>query len=84
MTNHADATAFDSTAIPAIAPSLIARFRSHVARLKDARDGQARRTVLGRETLSDTGFMPEDLTGAPSHDPALPFFFQASFGRSNL
>jgi hypothetical protein len=80
MTSPAHATAFDSTAIPAIAPGLITRFRSHVARLKVARAGQARRTALLPETLRDTGCSPDDLTGALSHDPALPFFMQAQFG----
>ncbi len=84
MTSPAQSTAFDSIAIPAIAPGLIARLRCHFAKLKDARAGQARLVALKPETLSDTGFMKEDLTGAPSYDPALPFFFQACFGSRNL
>jgi hypothetical protein len=81
MTRLADSAAFHSTASAPIGLGLMARLRSHFARLHEARAGQARLTTLKPETLGDTGLSPEYLTGAPSYDPALPFFMQASFGR---
>ena len=44
----------------------------------------ARRAAITAETLRDTRLAPEDLTGAPSHDPALPFFMQSGFMQSGF
>jgi hypothetical protein len=60
---------------------LIARLRRILARSRAAMEGQARLTALADDTLRDTRLSPQDLTGAPSHDPALPFFLQSGFGR---
>jgi hypothetical protein len=57
------------------------RLRGHLAGIEAALAGQARRATLVSATLRDTGLSPDDLTDAPSHDPTLPFFMQASFGR---
>ena len=65
-------------------PGIVERIRRHFARTAVAMEGQARLTALSAEMLRDTGLSPEDLTGAPSHDPALPFFMQAHFGRHLL
>ena len=81
MTHPAPAIAGHT--LPRLRPSLIDRLRRHFARTETALDGQVRRSALLAETLSDTGMSPDDLTGAPSHDPALPFFMQSGFGRSD-
>lgn len=81
MTRLAHVPALHLSASASAGPGLMARLRSHFARLHEARAGQARLAALKPETLSDTGLSPEDLTGAPSYDPALPFFMQAGFGR---
>lgn len=81
MTRLAQADLMDFAARPAPVPGFLARLRRHVARIEAAMAGQARLTSLAPETLRDTGLSPDDLTGAPSHDPALPFFLQAGFGR---
>ena len=78
MTQLAQATV--SQTLTRSRPSLIDRLRRHFARTEAALDGQARRAALLAETLSDSGMSPDDLTGAPSHDPALPFFMQSGFG----
>jgi hypothetical protein len=84
MIRLARSPAFHSSASAPAGFGLMARLRIHFARLAEARAGQARLTALSPEILSDTGLAPEDLTGAPSHDPALPFFMQAHFGRHLL
>ena len=71
MTRHAQVAEFHRPASAPAGTGLVARLRRHFVRLREARTGQARLTLLS----------PEDLTGAPSYDPALPFFMQASFGR---
>jgi hypothetical protein len=81
MTQIAQASLMDVAAPSSRAPGLITRLRRHFASVEAAMAGQARLASLAPETLRDIGFSPEDLTGAPSHDPALPFFMQASFGR---
>lgn len=60
---------------------LLQRLRRHVARVETAMAGQARLAALPSATVRDTGLSPCDLTDAPSHDPALPFFLQANFAR---
>jgi hypothetical protein len=62
-------------------PGLLQRLRQHLARNEAAMAGQARRAALDPGQVRDSGLTPDDLTGAPSHDPALPFFMQAGFGR---
>jgi uncharacterized protein YjiS (DUF1127 family) len=84
MTRLAQSPALHLAATAPEGPSLMARLRGHFARLAEARAGQARLAALKSETLGDTGLSPEDLTGAPSYDPALPFFMQAHFGRHML
>jgi uncharacterized protein YjiS (DUF1127 family) len=84
MTRPEHSAALRTTIPTPIGIGLMARLRSHFAHLQMARAGQARLTALSPETLRDTGLSPEDLTGAPSHDPALPFFMQAHFGRHLL
>ena len=64
-------------------PSLIARLRPSFGKTRAAMEGQARLTAITKDTLRDTRLSPEDLTGAKSHDPALPFFLQSGFGRSD-
>lgn len=82
MTRLAQPTAIHAmtTALPG--PGWIDRLRRHVARLDAAMACQSRLSSLQAETLRDTGLSAEDLTGTPSHDPALPFFMQSRFGRS--
>jgi hypothetical protein len=62
-------------------PGILQRLRRHLARIETALAGQARRAELDPAALRDSGLTPDELTGAPSHDPALPFFMQAGFGR---
>jgi hypothetical protein len=62
-------------------PGLFSRIRRHFAQTAAAMEGQARRAALKPDMLCDSGLSPEDLTDAPSHDPALPFFMQSHFGR---
>ncbi len=83
MAHLAHAPLMDIATTSARAPNLITRLRRHLARVQVALAGQARRASLAPETLRDTGLSPDDLTGAPSHDPALPFFLQAGFGRGD-
>jgi uncharacterized protein YjiS (DUF1127 family) len=83
MTRLAQIELMDFSAPADRAPGLITRLRRHFASVEAAMAGQARLASLAPETLRDIGLSPEDLTGAPSHDPALPFFMQASFGRHN-
>lgn len=82
MTHLAPTAPFHAAnAAQATQPSLLTRLRRSFARTFAAMEGQARRTALDTETLRDTRLSAEDLTGAPSHDPALPFFLQSGFGR---
>jgi len=83
MTYLAPATAMHAVPRAPQRPGLIDRLRRHFACTEAALDGQARRSALLAETQSDTGLSPDDLTGAPSHDPALPFFMQSGFGRND-
>ncbi len=62
-------------------PGILRRLRRHLARIEIAWAGQARRADLDPAALSDSSLTPDDLTDAPSHDPTLPFFMQAGFGR---
>ena len=64
-------------------PSLIQRLRRSFARTAAALEGQARLTAVTDETLRDTGLSAETLTGEATYDPALPFFLQSGFGRSD-
>ena len=57
------------------------RLRRRFARVEVAMAGQSRLSAIRPETESDTGLSAEDLTGATSYDPALPFFLQSGFGR---
>jgi hypothetical protein len=66
---------------PRVGPGFLQRLRRHLARVEVAMAGQACRAALRPDMLSDSGLSPDDLTGAPSHDPDLPFFLQAGFGR---
>lgn len=84
MIRPAHSAAFDSPVPAPRAPGVLTRLRRHFARQDAALAGQASRSALQPETLRDSGLSPEDLSGAPSHDPALPFFMQAHFGRRHL
>lgn len=84
MTRLASSAEFDQTAAPFPGLGILTRLRRHFASIEAAHAGQARLTGLQLETLSDTGLTPDDLTGAPSYDPNLPFFMQANFGLRNL
>ncbi|MCY1125658.1 hypothetical protein OU426_02225 [Frigidibacter sp. RF13] len=64
-------------------PGLIHRLRRSFARTTAAMEGQARLSAVAIETLRDTRLSPEELTGALTYDPALPFFLQSGFGRSD-
>lgn len=55
--------------------------RRHLARRAHALSLQTRLSNLPTDALRDTHLSPEALTGAPSYDPALPFFLQSRFGR---
>lgn len=81
MTRLAQASAFDSATTSSAAPGVMHRLRRHFARVEAAMTAQSRLSAIQPDTLRDTGRSAEDLTGAPSHDPALPFFLQAGFGR---
>lgn len=83
MTPLAPAAAMHAVPRAPQRPGLIDRLRRHFAATETALEGQARLTTIQAETLRDTRLAPEDLTGAPSHDPALPFFMQSGFGRSH-
>ena len=83
MTHLAPAAAIHAVTLTRSRPGLIDRLRRHFARTDAALDGQSRRSALRAETLSDTGMSPDDLTGAPSFDLALPFFMQSGFGRTD-
>lgn len=84
MTRFAQTAPFHSLTVgKSPRPSLIARLRRSFARTAAALDGQARLNAVTDETLRDTRLSPEDLTGAASYDPALPFFLQSGFGRSD-
>lgn len=84
MIRLAQAHPMDVATSSARVRGLFTRLRRQFARFEAAMAGQARRAALAPETLRDTGLSPDDLTGAPSHEPALPFFLQAGFGRYNL
>lgn len=81
MTRLAQASAFDIATTSSVAPGFMHRLARHFARVEAAMTAQSRLSAIQPDTLSDTGRSAEDLTGAPSHDPALPFFLQAGFGR---
>lgn len=81
MTRLAQVDLMDFAAPSARIPGFLTRLRRHIARTEAAVEGQARRAAVSAETLRDTGLSPDELTGAPSYDPALPFFMQAGFGR---
>lgn len=83
MSHIAPVAAIHSVSLGRSRPGLIDRLRRHFARTEAALDGQSRRAALQVETLRDTGLTPDDLTGAPSHNPALPFFMQSGFGRGD-
>ena len=84
MTHLAPTTLIHSaTADRPARPSLITRLLRSLTRTTAAMEGQARLTAIGKDTLRDTRLSPEDLSGAPTHDPALPFFLQSGFGRSD-
>lgn len=80
MTRLAEASAIDLAPISSAAPGFMGRLRRHFARVDAAMTGQSSLSAIQPDTLRDTGRSAEDLTGAPSHDPALPFFLQAGFG----
>jgi hypothetical protein len=84
MTHLAPATAMHAVPRAPQRPGLIDRLRRHFAATETALAGQARRAAITAETLRDTRLAPEDLTGAPSHDPALPFFMQSGFMQSGF
>ena len=81
MSRIAHLDLMDRAADPRRGPGILQRLHRHFAGVEKAMAGQARRTALSADILSDSGLTPDDLTDAPSHDPALPFFMQASFGR---
>lgn len=81
MSRLAHAAAFQAAAPSSSDPGFLARLRRHLARLEAAMAGQVRLSAIPPETPGDTGLSAEDLTGVPSHDPALPFFLQSGFGR---
>ncbi|CAN1570751.1 hypothetical protein MCELHM10_03200 [Paracoccaceae bacterium] len=83
MTHLAPATAMHAVPRAPQRPGLIDRLRRHFAATETALAGQARRSAITGDMLSDTRLAPEDLAGAPSHDPALPFFLQSGFGRKD-
>jgi hypothetical protein len=62
-------------------PGILQRLHRHLAGVEKAMAGQARRTALSADILGDSRLTPDELTDTPSHDPALPFFMQAGFGR---
>jgi hypothetical protein len=81
MTRLAEAQPTGLVLTLAKGPGILERLRRHLARIEIAWTGQARRADLDPATMRDSGLTPDDLTGAPSHDPTLPFFMQAGFGR---
>jgi hypothetical protein len=81
MTHLAQAPAIHTVATATSSPGFIERLRTHFARMEAALSMQSHLSQVTPEMLSDTGLSAEDLTGAPTHDPALPFFLQAGFGR---
>ena len=83
MTRLAQTTVIPAVTIALSGPGWIERLRRHVVRVNASMACQSRLSSLQAETLRDTGLSPEDLTGAPSYDPALPFFMQSRFGRSD-
>jgi hypothetical protein len=83
MTRVAPTQLMDFATTSARTPGFITHLRRHFARVETALAGQARRAALAPESLRDTDLAPDDLTGAPSYDPALPFFMQSNFGLRN-
>jgi hypothetical protein len=81
MTRSAQADLTDIAVTVPQSSGLMDLFRRQVARIEAAMAGQARRSAVRPDMLHDSGLTPDELTGAPSHDPALPFFMQAGFGR---
>ena len=81
MTRLVQSSLHDFVTMPSTGPGLLLRLRRHFGRVGTEMARQARLAALQSETLRDTGLTPDDLTDAPSHDPALPFVLQASFGR---
>jgi hypothetical protein len=81
MSRIAHLNLMDRAATPPRGPGILQRLHRHFAGVETAMAGQARRAALPPDTLSDSGLTPDELTDAPSHDPALPFFMQAGFGR---
>ncbi|MBL9051488.1 MAG: hypothetical protein JNK19_15365 [Tabrizicola sp.] len=70
-----------ATPLPSSGEGFIERLRRRFARVEAAMAGQSRLAAIRPETESDTGLSAEELTGATSYDPALPFFLQSGFGR---
>jgi hypothetical protein len=82
MSNLAERVALQNAiGSPARVLHLVDRLCRDFGRINVAMDGQTRLSAVRPETLRDTGRSPDDLTGVPTHDPALPFFLQSGFGR---
>jgi hypothetical protein len=81
MTHLAQIATLFSNPQRSSSPGFLNRIHRHFARVEAAMASQSRLSSMGPETECDTGLSAEDLTGVASHDPALPFFMQAGFGR---
>lgn len=81
MTRLAQTVVIHDLTTSSSGPSVMQRLRRHFARVEAAMASQSRLSEILPETLSDTGLSAEALTGVPSHDPDLPFFYQSGFGR---
>lgn len=64
-------------------PGLMVCLQDHLRRLTTAYARQARFASLDAHASKDTGLPPEAILAEPAHDPALPFFLQASFDRAD-
>lgn len=60
-------------------PGLWWHLGAHFARLGAAHAAQARLSRLSDADCRDTGLAAEDMLGAKTWDPALPFFLQRGF-----
>ena len=83
MSRLAQAEAFRSVTPTRSGSGFMQRLRRHFARVEAAMARQSRLSAVRPEAERDTGLSAEELTGAPSHDPDLPFFLQAGFGCSD-
>jgi hypothetical protein len=80
MTRLTQSAALGFATSASVAPKFMDLLRRHFARTEAALVGQSSLSAVKPETIVDTGLSAAELTGAPTHDPALPFFCNPDSG----